>query len=62
MDLFTSPCGASFVCREGHCARRIQKGEACRAPPAGSALPVNECQQELFCDADAQATGTCQTK
>lgn len=62
VDLFTSPCGASFTCREGQCARRAQKGEACRAPPAGSALPINACQQELFCDADAQATGTCQER
>ncbi|MFP2904002.1 hypothetical protein ACLESD_02790 [Pyxidicoccus sp. 3LFB2] len=62
VDLFDSPCGTSFVCKEGRCGRRAQKGEACRAPDAATSLPVNECQQELFCDADAQALGTCQVR
>ncbi len=62
VDLFASPCGTSFVCKAGRCSRRARKGEVCRAPDATSVLHVNECQEELFCDADSQQLGTCQER
>ncbi|MFP2908803.1 hypothetical protein ACLESD_27885 [Pyxidicoccus sp. 3LFB2] len=56
------PCGESFVCKEGRCARRLREGAACTAPPSDSILITNECQTEFFCDGDAHAPGTCRVR
>ncbi|QSQ20930.1 hypothetical protein JY651_37780 [Pyxidicoccus parkwayensis] len=58
----TTPCGASYVCKEGHCSRRVKKGGSCLASDTSPTLFVNECQKDFFCDADPHARGTCQTR
>jgi hypothetical protein len=62
VDAFTSPCGASFVCQEGRCVRRVGKGEVCRVPETPPGLYANVCQGELFCDAEPEQSGTCQER
>jgi hypothetical protein len=55
----TPPCDESLVCKEGHCGRRSRPGESCRATPVLSTLYRNDCQEELFCDAERGELGTC---
>jgi len=57
-------CGPFLACIEGQCTPFTRRGEACTAHGLVDTLDVedvyvNECQRDLFCDADVGTRGEC---
>ena len=57
-DFQTRGCQWNLICIEGVCQVPKGKGATCTAH-SGNSFTRAECKQELFCDAEPDASGTC---